>query len=372
MHCIVSRDQPKDDVTAATTATAPTTDRRRRTLRAPEPEIHPLTAADGVQLRLTRYRAGDRGPVILAHGLGVSSRIFSIDTISTNVLEYLCELGFDVWLLDYRVSIELPASSRAWTADDVATNDFPPAIAAVRAATGADRVDALVHCYGATTFFMSMLAGLENVRSIFCSQIATHVRVPWRIRTEAWSGFATLLRSAGLRALSARADENRGPAKRAYDAALRLFPLPAQERCDSETCRRISFLYGRLYEHAQLDAATHAALPELFGVSSMAAFEHLASIIRRGHLVTASGRDEYLPHIGRLALPITFIHGALNACYLPASTAATYDALSAAHGTALYERHVIPRYGHIDCVFGKNAATDVYPLMLRHFDRVGS
>jgi cholesterol oxidase len=32
----------------------------------------------------------------------------------------------------------------------------------------------------------------------------------------------------------------------------------------------------------------------------------------------------------------------------------------------------VPGYGHIDCIFGKNAATDVYPLMLRHFDRIGS
>ena len=34
-----------------------------------------------------------------------------------------------------------------------------------------------------------------------------------------------------------------------------------------------------------------------------------------------------------------------------------------------YERHVIPEYGHIDCIFGKNAARDVYPYILRHLDK---
>jgi cholesterol oxidase len=35
-----------------------------------------------------------------------------------------------------------------------------------------------------------------------------------------------------------------------------------------------------------------------------------------------------------------------------------------ASGRQLYERHVIPGYGHIDCRFGKNAAKDVYPLVI--------
>jgi len=29
---------------------------------------------------------------------------------------------------------------------------------------------------------------------------------------------------------------------------------------------------------------------------------------------------------------------------------------------------VIPDYGHIDCIFGKNAVKDVYPLILQHLD----
>ena len=346
--------------------------RVRRPLRAPEPELHSIVASDGVPLRLTRYRAGDRGPVLLVHGLGVSSRIFTVDTIATNLLEFLGSNGFDVWLLDCRVSIDLPSSTVPWTADDVARKDYPAAVAAVRSATGSAGIDAIVHCYGATTFFMAMLAGLEGVRSAVCSQIATHVLVPRAMRLKARLRLPTLLRAAGVGALTARADEGAGGWKRAYDGALRFLPVPAPERCQSAVCHRISFMYGRLYQHEQLSEATHASLSELFGISTMAAFEQLARMVNRRQLVTADGRDDYLPRLDRLAIPITFIHGALNACYLPASTAAAVEALVAENGGDLYERHVIPGYGHIDCIFGKNAAVDVYPLMLRHFHRIGS
>ena len=42
---------------------------------------------------------------MLSHGLGVSSRIFTIDTIDTNLAEYLVAAGYDVWALDYRASV---------------------------------------------------------------------------------------------------------------------------------------------------------------------------------------------------------------------------------------------------------------------------
>jgi cholesterol oxidase len=73
-----------------------------------------------------------------------------------------------------------------------------------------------------------------------------------------------------------------------------------------------------------------------------------------------------MQHLDRLKLPICFVHGAENQCYLPISTQTTYEALRAANGSQLYNRHVIPGYGHIDCMYGKNAAEDVYPYIVEH------
>ena len=57
---------------------------------------------------------------------------------------------------------------------------------------------------------------------------------------------------------------------------------------------------------------------------------------------------------------------------MPESTERTLARLSQANGKQLYERHVIPGYGHIDCIFGKNAAIDVFPLIVAHLDRTAT
>ena len=57
--------------------------------------------------RLTRYRGGSKGPVVLAPGFGMSTEAFVTDTIDTNLTEYLSEHGYDVWLFDLRWSPDL-------------------------------------------------------------------------------------------------------------------------------------------------------------------------------------------------------------------------------------------------------------------------
>jgi cholesterol oxidase len=39
------------------------------------------------------------------------------------------------------------------------------------------------------------------------------------------------------------------------------------------------------------------------------------------------------------------------------------------HGPERYSRQVVPGYGHIDCMFGKNAVVDVYPIILEHLEK---
>jgi cholesterol oxidase len=117
-----------------------------------------------------------------------------------------------------------------------------------------------------------------------------------------------------------------------------------------------------------LNDATHGALGEMFGEAALSAFDGLATMVRAKQIVDADGSDVYLPHLDRMAIPIRFSHGDENACYLPKSTARTFEALRQRNDPALYSRRVIPRYGHLDCIFGKNAAIDVYPFITEHLD----
>ncbi|HEV8377068.1 MAG TPA: alpha/beta fold hydrolase [Candidatus Polarisedimenticolia bacterium] len=343
-------------------------ERKKRPLRVCAPEVREVSTFDGVRLRLTRYRGGAKGPIILSHGLGVSSLIFSIDTIETNLLEYLFAHGFDVWLLDFRASIDLPAAATSFSGDDIASLDYPAAVEAVKQATGAASVQMVAHCFGSTTFVMAMLAGLQGVRSAVCSQIGPHIVPPKMTRLKTGLHMPSVLEALGVESLTAYADTHENWRERLLDQALKLVPIQAEERCQNPVCRRISFLYAPLYEHDQLNDATHSALHEMFGIANIRAFEHLAEMCRKRHVVAADGSEIYLPHLDRLAIPIAFIHGAENACFLPESTEITLETLREANGD-LYCRHVIPGYGHIDCIFGKDAARDVYPFILEHLER---
>jgi len=82
------------------------------------PENYAFNARDGVENRLTRYRGGPKGPVMVAHGAAVWSGMFSLPTIDENFTSYLAKNGYDVWLLDWRASIKLPL--RQFTLDDPA------------------------------------------------------------------------------------------------------------------------------------------------------------------------------------------------------------------------------------------------------------
>lgn len=346
--------------------------RKRRTLRVSAPELHTVTTDDGVELRLTRYRGGDKGPVILSHGLGVSSLIFSIDTIETNLLEHVFAHGYDVWLLDYRASIELPSSRSQFNADDVATRDYPAAVGKVLSETGADSVQMVAHCFGATTFSCAMLAGLRGVRSAVISQISTDIVGPIQSDIKAGLHLPNVLDLVGVEDLDADAERHKSWRGRVFDAFARVAPARDKQPCDDPTCHRITFMYAPLYRHEQLNQATHDVLHEMFGVANMESFEHLGLMLRKGHLVGADGDERYMPHVDRMGIPISFVHGADNACFLPQSIEKTVQRLSEANGAQLYTEHRIPGYGHIDCIFGRDAARDVFPYVVKHLEETGA
>ncbi len=335
--------------------------RTLRELRTEPPEMHFVKAQDGVELRLIRY-PGNGAPVLLVHGIGMSGRVFSTDLVDTNLVEYLHEAGLDVWVLDHRASVDLAASEGQVTADQVAALDLPAAVARVREETGADGVDVVAQGFGALTLQMALVEGMPGVRSAVCMQMGLHLMTPAMARIKSGLHLPGVLKAMGKETLTARA-ETHGWRSRVFDAALRM--LPAEESCTSRVCRRITFMYGPLYEHEQLDRPMHDAIHELFGVTSLSAFDHLSRMVRQGHAVHMDG-STYLRNLDRLAIPITFLHGENNHCFLPESTQATLAALTEANGAAHYRRTVIAGYGDIDCLIGKNAARDVYPLILEH------
>lgn len=341
----------------------------------PAAENYTFSTPDGVENRLTRYRGGVKGPVMVAHGAAVWSGMFLLPTIEENFTAYLVKNGYDVWLLDWRASIKLPL--RQFTLDEAAENDFPAAIKFIKGKTLADSIQAVVHCAGASAFFMTLAAGLaRDVRCVSCSQIALHYKVPLATETKCLLHLDAVLKAAGLEELSSVEDPEHAVYQRLFTDFVNLI----HHECTSSVCHRITFLFGHLYRHDKLNAATHDRLDEQFGKCNITAFRHLAQIIRHGSARKydyghAENRQRYgvdtppsYLNPEYLRIPITLVSGELNRTYLPESTEATFNWLRGANDPKLYTRHVVPAYGHIDNFMGYRANADAYPLFLEQLE----
>ena len=142
-------------------------------------ETVPFTACDGFQCNLIHVQ-GDkpatRGPVILVHGAGVRANLFRAP-VKTTIVDELINHGYDVWLENWRASIDLPPNE--WTLDQAAVYDHPAAIKTIIEKTGADEVKAIIHCQGSTSFMMSAVAGLlPQVKTIVANAVTLHPVVP--------------------------------------------------------------------------------------------------------------------------------------------------------------------------------------------------
>ena len=60
--------------------------------------------------------------------------------------------------------------------------------------------------------------------------------------------------------------------------------------------------------------------------------------------------------------------GEKNSCYLPESTLTTFNLVKEAHPHQEYSWIQIPGYGHLDCIYGRDAVHDVYPHILKALD----
>jgi cholesterol oxidase len=346
--------------------------RKKRPLRAPAPEAIALATDDGVSLPLARF-AGDGDAVLLVHDLGVSSRLFTLDTIETCLVEYLVAKGYDVFLLDARTSTDV---GQKGTLLDVARHDIPAALAAI-AKTTKKRASIVAQGWGALATHAAMIEGVNasDVRSIVALQAGLHVEASEAATIAAGLHVDDVLDAIGVDSLGVDAREGEPWWQKLYDDALRALPEPKDERCESEVCRRIQFVYGLPFVHAHLDEATHDALHEVYGAAPIVALEDLAAMVRKGHVPDLGSswwpfwRPRRRVNLARLALPITYLHGDRNRTILPHATEKTIAMLSKANDPKLYAREVLAGYGHLDPIVGRDAAREVYPKIVAALER---
>ncbi len=335
--------------------------------------IVPFCAADGFQCNLIHVR-GDkppsRGPVVLVHGAGVRANIFRAP-VDRTLVDVLIESGFDVWLENWRASIDLVPNE--WTLDDAAVLDHPAAIRTICEQTGSDTVSAVIHCQGSTSFMMSAVAGLlPRVKTIVSNAVSLHTIVP---RFSAFKlncvvplikGFYPFLNPQwGEQAPSLRA--------RALADIVKL----THHECDNMVCKFASFTYGTgfpvLWRHENLNDVTHEWLKKEFANVPLTFFSQMAKCARRGNLVSV-GRykelpDDFCAQAPRTDARFVFLAGERNVCFLPESQRRSHEFFNRFR-KGFHSLHTFPTYGHLDVFMGKNASSDTFPVIVNELSRI--
>lgn len=335
--------------------------------------VVPFTAGDGFPCNLINVRRNEpapKGPVLLVHGAGVRANIFR-PPVRTTFVDYLIEHGYDVWLENWRASIDLPPNR--WTLDQAAAYDHPAAVRTVLRETGTAELKAVIHCQGSTSFMMSAVAGLvPQVKTIVSNAVSLHPVVP-RVTVVKGKIALPLLRFMTDYLNPQWGVKAPGVVPKLIDGLVRL----THHECDNAVCKHSSFTYGTgfpvLWLHENLNAETHEWLKREFAHVPIRFFLQMSRCIDNGALITVDGiKDlprDFVAQPPRTSARFAFIAGARNVCFLPQSQQRTYDFFQQQRRD-YHSLHVLPEYGHLDIFLGKNAERDVFPILLQELDRV--
>lgn len=334
-----------------------------------DPFVHvPFDASDSLRLSLHNLKsagpAPSKGPVLLVHGAGVRSNIFSPPNADT-LPPVLARAGYDVWTIDWRGSIETPPNP--WTLDQAAVHDYPAAVATIRERTGASQIKAVIHCQGSTSFMMSITAGLlPEVETVVSNAVALHTLVPPLARIKAMVATDTI---------GSRIDYINpqwglyvtGFWPRLIDFWVRAI----HHECNNAVCKYSSFTYGSgfptLWLHENLSDETHEWLKGEFAHVPMTFFRQMKRCIAAGHLVSTGLYDElpadFVAQAPRTDARFTFLGGQYNACFTPNGMARTFDFFDK-YAPGRHAFHELAGYGHLDVFIGKNAHRDIFPMIV--------
>ena len=381
--------------------------------------------ADQLNLKLTRYRqsalrhgrtAGAMTQfktILLMGGLGQSTLSFLApelvrkpgkDDDEPALAEFFYEQGFDVWLLDYRLSPHLDASKLPSNLDQVARFDIPRAVDQILAALASEhgvafddaQIYAYGHCVGAAALAMSLLGGMlkhasgaDKIAGVAFSQMQAITigsrSLQMRIRL---SAVARDMLDIDYLRLS---PVERAPT--AMEAALdRLFaslPVAPGQACPHErsrhwprpaicTCRRLSGIISPVINHARIKPETHDKLAVYFGRANTSVLAHGARCVENERLVDADGQNVYLAEVNirkHLRLPVALIHGKASALFDVESALQTFKRIGRINPDlrqiGAYARPILAEgFAHFDCVVGcgKDMQEQILQPLRRFFD----
>lgn len=368
---------------------------------------------DEIRMPLRRFASQrgsvDRGrqPVLLLHGGNTNSRLYHEP--HGGLVRYLAERGCDVWTLDWRASAEIQnelireqgplygdvvAERKVFSLDRVAQEDIPAALREMRKHGVEREISVLGFCLAGGALAKSVARGhLEGlgVGDIVLATMGLFYEVPWNgwIKAEDFLLERVLSSDVACRSIDPFHPERwPAPLVRAYEAWPKQWLGATGTRPIDELFRRLTFCYGEPYARARLDPRFEEQLNEqFFGPIHLGVFLHAGQMIRRGYSAKLDALDvidrsridtgsrqvpdtDLLPEHFKTKR-VTVLTGSDDRLWHRDSCDLMYEWLrnectNRSDPAVERRRHakcIVPRYGHLDIFWGKDAKEDVY----RHF-----
>ncbi|XMA12769.1 hypothetical protein WAI453_005560 [Rhynchosporium graminicola] len=348
---------------------------------SPEHTIQ-IVASDGVRslLHVWEPRNPNLKPInlFMIPGASVDQQIFSLPTIEVNAVNYFTRAGYRVFVSVHRIC-QLMVAENDWTTYD-ARLDIRACFEWIRKEHGHAPIYTISHCMGAVAYSSGLLDGTipaKWVKGISSSQVLMNPIWSTLNMAKVLAGpipFDKLYTWLGGKWFSCSSTRDDSYFQQFVNQILRFYPDSREEMCNNVSCHRCSLIFGRLWNHRNLNEATHRQINRFFGGVNMTLLHLLMQMGYRG-FVTTNGplfNDLTTEHnLRRLKnIPIMLFSGSDNKVLTPEATDKSYSLMRDLFGTKHYSRHVIQGYGHLDCWMGRRAYKDVFPIVREEVDRV--
>jgi len=358
-----------------------------------------IKADDGVFTRLYMWKPtyvppkpdgspGEIKNLFMIPGAAVDHQIYALPTIPFNAVNYFCRAGYRVFVSVHRIG-QLMIAENNWTTYD-ARLDLKACLERIREVgfppepEKKGKIYTIAHCMGSVAFATGLLDGTipaDWILGLTCSQV--FMNPIWNTLNmikacEFPVPLDKVYRSVAGGWFSCSTSRDDTLTQRALNQLLRLYPDHRREICNSASCHRATLVFGRCWNHVNLNEATHRQIDRFFGGVNMTLLHLLMRQGSEGHVMDDAERDLTKPeNLLRLrGLPIMLFVGRDNAVLSPDATEKTYEILCDSFGAdasgrdaSFYSRRVVPGYGHLDCWMGRNAWKDVYPFVRQEVDR---
>ncbi|KAM0154579.1 hypothetical protein ACHAPG_006429 [Botrytis cinerea] len=315
-------------------------------------------------------------------GASVDHQIFALPTIEVNAINYFTRAGYRCFVVVHRIC-QLIVAENNWTTFD-ARLDIKASLQWIRKEYGHDPIYTIAHCMGSVAFSSGLLDGTipaNWILGVTCSQVFMNPIWATLNLAKALAGpipFDKLYKFFGGNWFSCSSTKEDSYFQQAVNQLLRFYPDKRCEICNNVSCHRCSLIFGRLWNHNNLNEATHRQINRFFSGVNMTCLHLLMRMGTIGHVTGNAPLFHPLTsskNIRRLKdIPFFLFSGSDNKVLNPESTTKTLEILREENGGGsefeMYERTEIRGYGHLDCWMGREAYKDVYPEVRERVDRV--